>query len=189
MVGILEREDIGCGIRFPEAGLDVVLIGETREEPMPPRVDLDRERALVDTLLQLHENRLLRACHDISNGGFAVALAECAMGGVGCHVELGGHADGIDALALLFGESQARAIVACKPEQTSDVLTRSSGRKIGRTVAGAFVIERNGVPLIRSSAEEMSRVWRSAFALLLGGDTVDDVIRGVGEEAPEVVAH
>jgi phosphoribosylformylglycinamidine synthase len=189
MVGILEREDIGCGLRFPEAGLDVVLIGETREEPMPPRVDLDRERALVETLLQLHENRLLRACHDISNGGFAVALAECAMGGIGCHVELGGHADDIDALALLFGESQARAIVACAPEQTNDVLTRSGGRKIGRTVAGAFVIERNGVPLIRTSAEEMARVWRSAFALLLGGDTVDDVIRGVGDEAPEVVAH
>jgi len=189
MVGILEREDLGCGIRFPEAGLDVVLIGETREEAIPPRVDLDRERALVDTLLDLHENRLLRACHDISNGGFAVALAECAMGGIGCHVELGGHADDVDAVALLFGESQARAIVACKPEHTSDVITRSGGQKIGRTVAGAFVIERNGVPLIRTSAEEMARVWRSAFALLLGGDTVDDVIRGVGEEAPEVVAH
>jgi hypothetical protein len=111
------------------------------------------------------------------------------MGGTGCHVELGGHADEVDAFALLFGESQARAIVACKSEHTSDVLTRSGGRKIGRTVAGAFVIERNSVPLIRTSAEEMARVWRSAFGLLLGGDTVDDVIRGVGEEAPEVVAH
>src|ERR1051326_1275951 len=103
MVGILEREDIGCGLRFPEAGLDIVLIGETREEAIPPRVDLDRERALIDTLLQLHENRLLRACHDLSNGGFALALAECAMGGIGCHVELGGHADDVDAFALLFG--------------------------------------------------------------------------------------
>src|SRR5947209_1710718 len=189
MVGILEREDIGCGIRFPAAGLDVVLIGETREEQIPPRVDLDRERALVEMLLQLHENRLLLACHDLSSGGLAVALAECAMGGIGCHVELGGHADDIDAFALLFSESQARAIVACKPEHTSDVITRSGGTKIGRTVAGAFVIERNGVPLVRTSAEEMARVWRTAFALLLGGDTVDDVIRGVGEEAPEVVAH
>ena len=51
------------------------------------------------------------------------------------------------------------------------------------------MIERNSVPLVRTSAEEMARVWRTAFALLLGGDTVDDVIRGVGEEAPEIVAH
>jgi phosphoribosylformylglycinamidine synthase len=131
----------------------------------------------------------LRACHDLSTGGLAVALAECAMDGIGCHVELAGHADDVDAFALLFGESQARAVVACAPEHTSEVLTRSGGRKIGRTVAGAFVIERNGVPLIRTSAEELGRVWRSSFALLLGGDSVDDVIRGVGEEAPEVLAH
>jgi phosphoribosylformylglycinamidine synthase len=189
MVGILEREDLGCGLRFPEAGLDVILLGETRDEAIPPRVDLDRERKLIDTLLDLHEQRLLRAAHDLSTGGLAVALAECAMGGIGCHVDLGGHADEIDAIALLFGESQARAIVACKPEQTRDVLTRSGARKIGKTVAAAFVIERNGVPLIRTTAEEMERVWRSAFALLLGGDSVDDVIRGVGEEAPEVLAH
>jgi phosphoribosylformylglycinamidine synthase len=189
MVGILEREDLGCGIRFPDAGLDVILLGETRDETIPPRVDLTRERALVDTLLQLHENRLLRACHDLSTGGLAVALAECAMDGIGCHVELAGHADDVDAFALLFGESQARAVLACESEHTSEVLTRSGGRKIGRTVAGAFVIERNGVPLIRTSAEELGRVWRSSFALLLGGDSVDDVIRGVGEEAPEVLAH
>ena len=183
------KQAVAEAARFPAAGLEVGLIGETRDEQIPPRVDLDRERALVDTLLQLHENRLLLACHDLSSGGLAVALAECAMGGIGCHVELGGHADDIDAFALLFSESQARAIVACKPEHTSDVITRSGGTKIGRTVAGAFVIERNGVPLVRTSAEEMARVWRTAFALLLGGDTVDDVIRGVGEEAPEVVAH
>jgi phosphoribosylformylglycinamidine synthase len=189
MVGILERQDIGCGLRFPDAGLDVILLGETRDEAIPPRVDLERERALVETLLHLHENRLLRACHDLSIGGLAVALAECAMGGIGCHVELAGHADDLDAFALLFSESQARAVVASSAEHTDAVLTRSGGRKIGRTVAGAFVIERNGVPLIRTSAEELGRVWRSSFALLLGGDTIDDVIRGVGEEAPEVLAH
>ena len=45
------------------------------------------------------------------------------------------------------------------------------------------------MPLIRTSTAELARVWRTAFGLLLGGDTVDDVIRGVGEEAPEVLAH
>ena len=59
---------------------------------------------------------------------------------------------------------------------------------IGRTGYGLFLIERNGVPLVRATAPELSRIWRSAFALLLGGDTVDDVIRGVGEE-PELIAR
>ncbi len=44
----------------------------------------------------------------------------------------------------------------------------------------------NGIPLIRISAQEVTRVWHSSFALLLGGDTVEEVLRGVGEEAPEV---
>ena len=61
-------------------------------------------------------------------------------------------------------------------------------QRIGRTVAAAFVIERRGVPLIRTNAVELARIWRSAFGLLLGGDSAEDVIRGVGEEA-ELIAH
>src|SRR2546430_12719460 len=101
MVGILEREDSGRDLYFPEPGLDIILLGETRDElggsewqqmtmpdalAQPPRVDLDRERALVELLVSLHERRLLRSAHDLSNGGLAVALAECSMRGVGCHL-------------------------------------------------------------------------------------------------------
>ena len=60
--------------------------------------------------------------------------------------------------------------------------------RIGRTDVATFLIERNGVPLIRTSTPEIARIWRSSFALLLGGDTIDDVIRGVGEEA-ELIAR
>jgi phosphoribosylformylglycinamidine synthase len=209
MVGILEREDSGCDLRFPAAGLDIVLLGETAEElggsewqqvfaaaqlAQPPRVDLARERALVELLLDLHEQKLLGASHDLANGGLAVALAESALGGVGCNIELGEHARDLDAIALLFSESQARAIVASAPEHTDAVLARAQAHgfqalQIGRTVDAAFLIERNGVPLIRTTTAEISRVWSTAFALLLGGDSAEDVIRGVGEEAPEVMAH
>src|SRR5882672_4174309 len=91
MVGILDRQDDGSELYFPEPGLEIVLLGETREElggsewqqmfepgvtVKPPRVDLDREKALVDFLLSAYEHRLIRSAHDISNGGLAVALAE-----------------------------------------------------------------------------------------------------------------
>jgi len=59
---------------------------------------------------------------------------------------------------------------------------------IGHTAAGAFLIERNGVALVRISSLELARIWRSAFALLLSGDSEDDVIRGLGEEA-ELIAR
>ncbi|HYR29916.1 MAG TPA: AIR synthase related protein, partial [Thermoanaerobaculia bacterium] len=207
MVGIMENDRDGCGLIFPDAQLDVILLGDTRDElggsewqqmfvpdalAASPRVDLEREKALIELLLELHAAKALRAAHDIANGGLAVALAEMSMEGIGCHVDLGGHADDVDAISLLFSESQGRAIVATA--DAAGVLDAASkhgvaARRIGHTSHGTFLIERNGVPLIRVAAQELSRVWRSAFGLLLGGDTIDEVLRGVGEEAPELLAH
>jgi phosphoribosylformylglycinamidine synthase subunit PurL len=206
MVGILERVNDGNDLHFPESGLDVILLGDTRDElggsewqqmsvpdalAAPPRVDLDREKALINLLLVLDRNKLSRSAHDLSNGGLAVALAESAMRGTGCHVDLKGHADDLDAVAVLFSESQARALVTCAPLKRDQVLqqAKSAGvraQRIGRTETATFLIERNGVPLVRTTAPELMRVWTSAFGLLLGGDTPEDVIRARGEE-PELI--
>jgi phosphoribosylformylglycinamidine synthase len=206
MVGILERESDGCEIGFPEAGLDIILIGETRDElggsewqqmampdalAAPPRVDLDREKALVNFFAEAYEQRLLRSAHDLANGGLAIALAECAMDGIGCHIDLSRHADDIDAIALLFGESQARALITTsQPDAVLRIAKeyKLAAMRIGRTETATFLIERNEIPLIRTTTPELARIWRSAFALLLGGDSVEDVIRGVGEEA-ELIAR
>ena len=209
MVGILEDEHRGCDLHFDDANLDIILLGATRDElggsewqqlflpdalAKSPRVYLEAERKLVELLLALHDHRLLRSAHDLANGGLAIALAECSMNGFGVDVDLSNYARELDAIALLFSESQGRALVACTNEHTDAVLARASAfgvpaRQIGKTTNAAFLIQRNGIPLIRTSTPELSRIWRSAFALLLGGDTPGDVIRGVGEEAPEVVAH
>ena len=209
MVGILDREDGGVGLAFPGPGLEVILLGDSSDElggsewqqsfaptqtAKPPRVDLEREKSLIQWLLDADARTLIRSAHDLSNGGLAVALAECAMTGVGCHLDLSGHADELDATALLFSESQGRAVVSCAPEHAEELLRTARGlgvpaRRIGRTVFGAFLVERNGVPLLKTSAQELERIWTSAFGLLLGGDSVEDVIRGVGEEAGGVVAR
>jgi phosphoribosylformylglycinamidine synthase len=127
----------------------------------------------------------------LSNGGLAMALAESSMDGIGCHVDLAGHANDIDAVALLFGESQGRAILSTNRVEELLTLAKKHGvpaMRIGRTEAAVFMIERNRELLIRATTPELSRIWRSAFALLLGGDSIDDVIRGVGEEA-ELIAR
>jgi phosphoribosylformylglycinamidine synthase len=208
MVGIVEDERIGTGLHFPEKDLDVIILGDSRSElggsewqqmfapdgmAAPPRVDLDRERALIELMLSLHGRRLIRSAHDISNGGLAIALAESATEGVGCHVDLRGHADDLDAVALLFGESQGRVLLSCAPEQRQEVIRRAKdagvpAMRVGHTAAAAFIIERAGQTLVRTTAPEMARVWRTAFGLLLSGDSVDDVIRGKGEEV-ELIAH
>ena len=104
---------------------------------------------------------------------------------------LASHADDIDNIALLFSESQARAIVSTSHADEVLRLARLHGlaaMHIGHTALATFLIERNGAPLIRTSTPELARIWRSSFALLLGGDSVEDVIGGVGDEA-ELIAH
>jgi phosphoribosylformylglycinamidine synthase subunit PurL len=209
MVGILESDRIGCGLAFPDADLDVLLLGNTRDElggsewqqmfapdarALPPRVDLGSEKALIGLLLELHATQTLRAAHDLANGGLAVALGEMSSRGIGCHVDLAAHADDLDATALLFSESQARVLVACRAADRQHILDAAAkhglaAQRIGHTAFGMFLIERDGVPLVRVAAQELARVWRSSFALLLGGDTIDGVLRGAGEEALDVMAH
>jgi phosphoribosylformylglycinamidine synthase II len=209
MVGIMKSDRDGCGLAFAAADHDILLLGETHDElggsewqqlfaperlALPPRVDLEREAQLVSLLLEIHAQKLATSAHDLSNGGLAIALAEMSMDGIGCHVELAGHADDVDAVALLFSESQGRALVACNPADRDAILELAARRgvpamRIGRTTHAAFLVERNGTPLVRVAAQELARVWSSSFALLLGGDTVDDVLRGVGEEALDVMGH
>jgi phosphoribosylformylglycinamidine synthase len=203
MVGIIDDAERVLGCRFPRAGEAVILLGATRDElggseyqqtfhageaSLPPRVDLEAERALVELLLELARDERISMAHDLSNGGLAIALAEAAMDGIGADVDLGAHADEFDAVALLFGESQARAIVAAPEEQVSSVLAAAElagtpAIRIGTTVHAAFLVSRKGTILLRSTAQELGRIWRDAFAKLLAGDTIDEIIEGKGEVA------
>ena len=207
MVGILADERRWLNQHFSEADLDIVLIGSTSDElgssewqqmflpeaqAVGPRVDLAREKSLIDVIQSLHQQHLVRSAHDLSNGGLAVALAECAIGAHGCHVDLGGHADDVDAIGLLFGESQARVIVSCAPSLTGSVIHECKkhgldARRIGRTETATFLIERNGVPLVRTSTPELGRIWDSAFPKLLAGDSIEEILRGSGETADIVL--
>ena len=207
MVGIIEDESKTRGLGFPEAGLQVVLLGETRDElggseyqqlfhrdalAAAPRVDLAQEKKLIDLLVHANREALLRSAHDLSNGGLAVALAESALAGVGCEVDLSGYADDLDAIALLFSESQGRALVSVVPEKVQMLIdaAKSRGvgaRAIGTTAHAAFVVARGGVALVRTTTPELHRVWSEAFAKHLAGDSIDEIIEGKGEVAEDVI--
>ena len=107
-------------------GAPIVLLGRTRAEfggsawaqvihghcgGRPPEADLAAERALAEVLTAAAAEGLLEAAHDLSEGGLAIALAECCLDqGVGCQVALQG-----DPFTQLFSESAARAVVAVRP--------------------------------------------------------------------------
>ena len=86
---------------------------EGREEGAPPPVDLAAERRTGDFVRALIEQGRLRTCHDISDGGLLVAIAEMALaGGIGATLEAPPEATGPLLQAWLFGEDQGRYVVA-----------------------------------------------------------------------------
>src|SRR5438132_622855 len=138
MVGLLARADHAVPSHVRRPGDVVFVAGETRDElggsvlwealhgflgGAPPRVDLVVERRLVDFLVAGAERALLRSAHDCSQGGLGVALAEVAMGGpyaetgFGLDIDLTAYGLGLAAVALLFSESQGRAVITCSPDR------------------------------------------------------------------------
>ncbi|MGA7615302.1 MAG: phosphoribosylformylglycinamidine synthase subunit PurL, partial [Thermoanaerobaculia bacterium] len=203
MVGVLEDAGHRGSMRFREEKKDVVLFGTSADElggsewqqmffpdalVAPPRVDLGREQSLIELLLELHERELIESAHDLSNGGLGVAVAESCSGGIGCDLDLEGCAPDLDATALLFSETQARALVSCDPAKTAAVLETAKrldvpARRIGTTGGTTVRVTRGGVPLIGVPVDDLRRIWSTSLALQLAGDSVEDVISGRGEEA------
>jgi phosphoribosylformylglycinamidine synthase II len=78
----------------------------------PPEIDLEREAALQKALVEMAQAGLLESAHDCSEGGLAVALAECSFAnGIGMNVKLASSA--LPAEFVLFGEDASRVVISC----------------------------------------------------------------------------
>jgi phosphoribosylformylglycinamidine synthase len=159
-IGLVDELEKTAQARIDRPGLAIVLIGETgghlgsslwlrdvagREEGPPPPIDLVAERRngnLVRTLIRAHGVRL---CHDVSDGGLLVALAEMALaGGCGVSVDIpDSHAE--RPVAWLFGEDQARYLIAVEPAMLAEIrqLAADAGvavARIGETGGHALTV-------------------------------------------------
>jgi phosphoribosylformylglycinamidine synthase subunit PurL len=124
-LGIIDDVTLAVGLALP-SWLDIVLIGATtgwlgqsiwlrevagREDGAPPPVNLSAEKANGDFVRTQILNGTIRACHDVSDGGVLVAVAEMAISsGVGARLVT--HPREIPGYAFWFGEDQARYVVA-----------------------------------------------------------------------------
>ncbi|HMK68458.1 MAG TPA: AIR synthase-related protein, partial [Stellaceae bacterium] len=96
-----------------------------REDGAPPPVDLAAERRIGDFVRSEIEAGRLTACHDLSDGGLLVALAEMAMaGGLGASVTLPA---GLPSHAAAFGEDQARYLVTTGDSSAFLARARNAG--------------------------------------------------------------
>ena len=141
-VGVIKDLDKAVGNGFVDTGHVIYLIGETMghlgcslyqrmiladaTQTAPPPVDLQAERANGDFLRAAIDNRLVAAAHDLSDGGLAVALAEmCMKNAIGCQID---NLD--DRPEMLFGEDQARYLVAIAPDKVASFEAQAEAAKI-----------------------------------------------------------
>ncbi len=163
MVGLIEPADRATTQWFKQAGDTIVLLGTTkedlggteylrvvhaREQGAPPALSLEEEKAVQGCVLKLIRDGLVRSAHDCSDGGLAVALAECCLSNPtqpnGAVVRL--TLNGLRRDALLFGESQSRVVLSVSPDHADQVLRIAAERgvmavAIGRVGGGRLVIE------------------------------------------------
>jgi phosphoribosylformylglycinamidine synthase subunit PurL len=142
MVGLIESLDHITRSQFETEGDSIVLLGEPTSElgaseylarihgvvgGAPPACDLDAERALIEALLEAIQGGLIHSAHDCSDGGLAIAVAECCImnreAQLGARIDLS-HWREIPTRALLFGEAQGRVVVSTSMPDTVATIAR-----------------------------------------------------------------
>jgi phosphoribosylformylglycinamidine synthase len=129
----------------------IILLGENKEElggseylrlvfdqekGQAPELDFNQEKNVQEVCRQAIKQKLVRTAHDLSEGGLAVALAECSIKskkGLGFEVKLN---DKIRTDALLFGESQSRIILVAKDKNAGKILALARKMKVKARVIG-----------------------------------------------------
>jgi phosphoribosylformylglycinamidine synthase len=183
VVGVIDDASRVLAKSFQREGHDLVLLGEPLGElggteylktvhgivrGVPPRLDLDRERALIGLVGRAAAAGLLRSAHDSSDGGLAVTIAECAFdsGGIGAEVDV--PAAGGDAIDALFGESASVVLVSVRPEDRAALLEMAAAagvpaRAIGRTGGTRLRIRVAGQAAIDCALDEAEQIWRTSL--------------------------
>jgi phosphoribosylformylglycinamidine synthase len=168
-----------------ESGNLLILVGETRNEMggshyhlvngidggQVPRVDLGQAPAIFRGLHQAIRQGLVRACHDLSEGGLAVAVTEMAFaGGIGADVT-GLHAtpEAPSDDVLLFAESTSRFLAEVKPEHAEAFAGcfGSSARvaQIGQTVLSARlrITGLSGEWIVWAPLAQLKEAWQKTL--------------------------
>ena len=139
-----------------------------------PQVDPDNANRVFKGIHAAIKKGLLRACHDLSEGGLAVALAEmCFAGGLGAKIELNDltvDADGSDAVvAKLFSESNTRFVCEVRQEDV-DAFVETVGKELVHEIgvvsdSNELVIGHDGDVVIESEVSRLKAAWQDAIQL------------------------
>jgi phosphoribosylformylglycinamidine synthase len=193
MVGLIESLAHITPSAFQRVGDAIVLLGECTDElgaseyllsvhgltiGEPPACNPATERSLIDALLEAIAAGVVRSAHDCSDGGLAVALAECAMmerdHAFGFAVDLSPWTT-LPHRALLFGEAHGRVVVSTadsaavlKIAQRYGVPARVIGRVTEADTGASFTISDD---TFTAPINWLAKAFHEAIPQAMDGDT------------------
>jgi phosphoribosylformylglycinamidine synthase II len=186
MVGLIDNPDWVTRSTVGESGLDLILLGGLphelggsyylqskfgKKEGTCPSVDLNAEKSLQEFLISQIENGRVRAAHDLSEGGLLVCLSEMLFDtdGLGASVSLNGLGQSGRLDALLFGESQARAVIAVRTEDSDAIMRVAEQMQLPADLLGKtndsdqLQVEVTGQPVISTNVSDLKKAWENAI--------------------------
>jgi len=196
MVGLVHDLSRLCGLAWRQPGDAIWLLGvplETGEAPAdgrlglagssyqerihgavtgrPPEVDLELERSVQGVLRQAIGQGLVASAHDLSDGGLAVALAECCIAsGLGARIDLPASRARLD--RLLFAEGGARVLVSVAADQLAaleQLLLGVPAQQLGLVTAAAQLQIQVGPELLLDQPlAALSTVFEQAIPRRIG---------------------
>ncbi|GAB6100931.1 phosphoribosylformylglycinamidine synthase subunit PurL [Thermococcus atlanticus] len=173
---------------FKDEGDLIAVVGVTKKElggselyrilgiegGVAPRVDPERERRNAEGILRAIELGLVKAVHDVSKGGMAVALVEMALaGGVGFEVDISKVPVEMELspVEVLFSESQARFVVSFNRESLEKLRGLFDDfAVIGKVGGEELLFKDREKELAGLSLEETRRAYNSLPQLLGDGE-------------------
>jgi phosphoribosylformylglycinamidine synthase len=189
-IGVVDDVRACVTMDAKEAGNQILLVGETREElggsiwlsqhGIPggrvPRVDTSTAPSVFRALHSAISAGLIRACHDLSEGGLAAGLAEMALAGrLGIEAALPDvpRVRGVDDVgALLFSESPSRFLIEVRPQDLDRVarllesFAIESHARIGHVLPGSnrrlIIRSASGRAVVDLEVSALEAAWKQA---------------------------
>ena len=190
MVGLIDKSELVTRSTISGAGQSVVLLGgfpdelggsyflQTQhglKEGKVPIVDLEAEAKLQGLLIGGIELGLISSAHDLAEGGLLVAMLEMLFGdlNLGAEIKMGALAPNVRLDALLFGESQGRALIGVSPENLSSLLDLANQSGVSAQVLGqtteneVFSLKVDDEEILNSDVSKLRKIWEDAIPSMM----------------------
>jgi phosphoribosylformylglycinamidine synthase len=169
-------------MELKEAGNALYLLGYTKQEiggseylklhgelgGSVPKVDPETNFKAYNKLLDAMDSGLISACHDCSEGGLAVAVAEMAFtGNLGVNLDMASVPVDVKLRddIILFSESNGRLLIEVPADKTEEFEKAMEGSAV--SCIGAIKTEqkltvtKDGKPVFEESLEELMGAWKT----------------------------